>query len=81
MVEIKNKRIANIGNSYAFLIPKVLIDCDIIQAGKRYLLKVEEMPIESETNKNAAEKRLHIAPFLLSRLHFLEEYSINEAII
>ena len=49
MVKIKNIKITTIGHSYGFLVPKALIDCSVLSGDKRYLVNIEEMPIETST--------------------------------
>lgn len=36
-----HKKIAKLGNSYAFSIPKALVDVGILKKGVKYLVKVE----------------------------------------
>jgi hypothetical protein len=38
-----NSKLITLGNSYAFIIPKALVDCKVLEAKKRYTLKVEEV--------------------------------------
>lgn len=43
-----NSKLIKLGNSYAFLVPKALVDCNILEGGKRYILKPDEI---SASNK------------------------------
>lgn len=40
MVKI-NSKLIKLGNGYAFLVPKALVSCDVLQERKRYKIQVE----------------------------------------
>lgn len=40
MVRIKDAKLTRVGNSFGFLIPKALIDCEILIKGENYILQI-----------------------------------------
>ncbi len=48
MVILKEKKFTTMGNTYGFLIPKVLVDCEILLRSKRYNVIIEEVPLEKD---------------------------------
>jgi len=57
MVHVKSARLTRIGNCYGFLIPKALVDCDVLAFGKNYFLKILEISVNPKTEKIKNKER------------------------
>ena len=43
------RKITKVGNSYGILIPKALIKCGILDAGKKYIFEIKEALTKFQT--------------------------------
>ena len=45
-----DSRVTKHGNGYAIPLPKALVSCNVLELGKRYRVRIEEIPEEKSEN-------------------------------